>query len=225
VDIAPLEPSNCGFELAWSGHFAARFAGQPVKPAWLTIVDAHGRRHRHQGEFVITQHGIEGSLVYRLSSALREQIARDGVAMLELDLAPARDESRLMRDLSQPRKGRSTSEFIRRNAGISGVQAGLLHECVPRESLGDVASLVRAIKHLPLRLLRARPIAEAISSAGGVRIESMEASLMLKARPGVFCAGEMLDWEAPTGGYLLAASFATGRIAGTAAAAWANAGH
>ena len=224
VDIAPLMPSNCGFDLAWSDHFASRFAGQPVKPAWLTLVGADGQRQRYQGEFVITGHGIEGSLVYRLSAALRDQIARNGEAALELDLAPTRDESRLAKDLARPRNRRSTSEFIRRNAGISGVQAGLLFECAPWASLNDVDSLVHAIKHLPLKLLRARPIAEAISSAGGVRLEAMDQSLMLKMRPGVFCAGEMLDWEAPTGGYLLAASIATGRIAGAAAAAWVLAG-
>lgn len=224
ADIAPLMPSNCGFDIDWSEHFASRFAGQPVKPAWLTFVDADGHSQRHQGEFVITQHGIEGSLVYRLSASLRDAIARDGHALLELDLAPSRDESRLAKDLARPRKGRSTSEFIRRNAGISGVQAGLLHECTPRDSLNDVPRLVQAIKHLSLKLLRPRPIAEAISSAGGVRMEAMDSKLMLNARPGVFCAGEMLDWEAPTGGYLLAASLATGRIAGTSAAAWVIAG-
>jgi uncharacterized flavoprotein (TIGR03862 family) len=220
VAIAALKPANCGFDVAWSEHFASRFAGHPVKPAWLSLADADGQLQRHQGEFVISASGIEGSLVYALSAQLRETIARDGQARVELDLAPGRDIERLRRELSKPRQGRTLSEFLRRNAGIEGVQAGLLNELAPRAELGDTETLLRWIKALPLTLLAARPLAEAISTAGGVQLEALDGQLMLRALPGVFCAGEMLDWEAPTGGYLLAASFASGRRAGLGAVQW-----
>jgi uncharacterized flavoprotein (TIGR03862 family) len=223
VAISPLKPSNCGFNVAWSEHFAARFAGRPIKPALVTIndpADPAGAKHRHQGEFVITETGIEGSLIYALSARLRDAIEAHGSAEIELDLAPGRDEARLLRELSRPRQGRSLSEFLRRNAGIEGVQAGLLHERVSKADLNDPAALTRWIKALPLTLTSPRPLAEAISSAGGVLLEACDRHLMLSALPGVFCAGEMLDWEAPTGGYLLAASFAGGRIAGAGAVEW-----
>ena len=138
--------------------------------------------------------------------------------MLYLDLAPGRDSERLQRDLSKPRNGRSTSEFLRRQAGLEGVKSALLREALDKAQMDDPAVLARTIKRLPLRLLRPRPIAEAISSAGGARLEALDESLMLKSRPGTFCAGEMLDWEAPTGGYLLTACFASGFVAGNAAA-------
>lgn len=220
VGVAPLQPANCGFDHPWSEHFAARFAGQPIKPAVLTLFDDAGAAHRHQGEFVITGTGIEGSLVYALSARLRDAIAARGEARIELDLAPGRGAERLLAELSRPRKGRTLSEFLRRNAGLQGVQAGLVHELVPRADQADPVRLVQWIKALPLVLRSARPVAEAISTAGGVEAGSLDARLMLAARPGVFCAGEMLDWEAPTGGYLLAASLASGRVAGAAAAAW-----
>ncbi len=221
--VSPLRPSNCGFDLDWSEHFAARFAGQPIKPAWITLVDDDGTSRAFQGEFVVTSTGIEGSLVYALSSRLREAIARDGSVRIDLDLAPGRSEERLLRDLSRPRQGRSLSEFLRRNAGIEGVRAGLVQELVPKSASNDAAALVRWIKALPMTLRRTRPLAEAISSAGGVLLEGLDEHLMLRSTPGVFCAGEMLDWEAPTGGYLLAASFASGRVAGEGAAEWLRA--
>ena len=224
VAIAALKPANCGFDVAWSEHFSSRFAGHPVKPAWLSLTGADGHAHRHQGEFVISATGIEGSLVYALSGQLRDAIARDGQVRVELDLAPGRDADRLRRDLSKPRQGRSLSEFLRRNAGIEGVQAGLLHEIAPRAELGDAETLLRWIKALPLTLQAARPLPEAISTAGGVELEALDAQLMLRSLPGVFCAGEMLDWEAPTGGYLLAASFASGRRAGLSAVQWLRPG-
>jgi len=218
--IATLKPSNCGFDLDWSEHFAARFAGQPIKPAWLTLTDDDGSRKQFQGEFVVTSHGIEGSLIYALSSRLRDAIERNGPLRIELDLAPGRSAERILAALSRPRQGRSLSEFLRRNAGIQGVQAGLVQELVAKSDTTDPVALTRWIKALPLVLLRPRPLAEAISTAGGVVLEDLDANLMVQSRPGVFCAGEMLDWEAPTGGYLLAASFASGRIAGQAAAGW-----
>ena len=220
ADISPLKPSNCGFDLDWSEHFATRFAGHPVKPAWVTVTNADGAIRQYQGEFVITATGIEGSLIYALSSQLRDAIERDGSVRIELDLAHGRSTERLLDELSRPRKGRSLSETLRRNAGIRGVQAGLLHELLTRSELNDPVVLTSRIKALPLILRRPRPVAEAISSAGGIVLECLDRRLSLRSSPDVFCAGEMLDWEAPTGGYLLAASFASGRIAGESAARW-----
>lgn len=218
--VTPLKPSNCGFDVAWSEHFAARFAGHPIKPAWISYVDSAGEQQVQQGEFVVTATGIEGSLVYALSAQLRDAIERSGPVRIELDLAPGRDMARLVRELSRPRQGRSFYEFVRRNTGLDGVRIGLLHEVVPKSDSNDPEALARWIKALPLTLLGPRPLAEAISSAGGVAFEALDRNLMLSALPGVFCAGEMLDWEAPTGGYLLTASFASGRLAGASAANW-----
>ncbi len=220
ADIAPLQPANCGFDVGWSEHFAQRFAGAPVKPVRLAMAGPGSTLNWRQGECVATATGLEGSLVYALSSGLRERIRRDGEATLLMDLAPGRDAGRLQRDLSRPRNGRSLGEHLRRTAGIEGVKAGLLREVLDKPTLEDPARLAAAIKQLPVRLIRPRPIAEAISSAGGVRLEALDAQLMLRERPGLFCAGEMLDWEAPTGGYLLTACFASGRRAGLGAVEW-----
>lgn len=220
VDVAALKPSNCGFEIAWSEHFATRHAGQPVKPVVIEWQDATGSVVRRQGEFVVTRHGVEGSLIYALSAGLRDAIAANGSTEIRLDLAPGRDLQRLVRDLAQPRGHRSLSEHLRRHAGIEGVKAGLLYEAIPKSELHDSTRLAAAIKSLPLQLVRPRPLDEAISSAGGVRFDALDDDLMLRALPGVFCAGEMIDWEAPTGGYLLTACFASGRIAGQQAARW-----
>jgi len=224
IDVAPLLPSNCGFDIGWSEHFANRHAGAPLKPVIAHWRDDAGVEHALQGECVATATGIEGSLVYALSATLRDAIAREGQATLHLDLAPGRDLDRLRRDLAKSRAGRSISEHLRRQAGLLGAKASLLHEVLEKPQLQDAGTLARTIKRLPLVLRRARPLAEAISSAGGVRLEAMDASLMLDAVPGTFCAGEMLDWEAPTGGYLLTACFASGRRAGLAAAAWLASG-
>lgn len=217
TDIEPLKPANCGFDVAWSGFFASKFAGAPLKPVVAHWRDASGNEHALQGECVISTHGIEGSLVYAIGADLRDAIEREDAAMLYLDLAPGRDSERLRCDLSKPRNGRSASEFLRRQAGLEGVKSALLREALDKAQMDDATVLARTIKRLPLRLLRPRPIAEAISSAGGVRLEALDENLMLKSRPGTFCAGEMLDWEAPTGGYLLTACFASGRIAGRGA--------
>jgi uncharacterized flavoprotein (TIGR03862 family) len=220
VEVAPLKPSNCGFDIGWSAHLSSRYAGAPLKPVTASWHDAEGRMHTRQGECVITETGIEGSLIYALSAHLRETIATHGSALLHLDLAPDRTLERLRNDLAKPRGSRSFSEHLRRQAGISGVKAALLHEVLDSSRRDDADTLAGTIKHLPLTLKQARPLAEAISSAGGVRLEAMDDSLMLTALPGVFCAGEMLDWEAPTGGYLLTACFASGYRAGLGAAAW-----
>jgi len=220
VDIAPLQPANCGFDIDWSEHLASRFAGSPLKPVVARWRDAGGREQSLQGECVVTATGIEGSLIYALSATLRDAIARDGGTTLHLDLVPGRDEARLRRDLGKPRGGRSLSDHLRREAGVSGVRAALLYEVMDRAAMQDPAALARTLKHLPLRLLRARPIEEAISSAGGIRLEALDARLMIRALPGVFAAGEMLDWEAPTGGYLLTACFASGQRAAEGVRAW-----
>lgn len=211
--VEPLRPANCGFEVAWTPYFRDRFAGQPVK----SVAASHGGR-RQEGEFVITETGLEGSLVYAFSAGLREEIARAGVAVLHLDLVPGRETQRLAADLAKPRGSRTLSDHLRRQAGLDAVKGSLLREVLSAEDLADPFLLAAALKALPLRLVGTRPLDEAISTAGGVAFEDLDARLMLRARPGVFCAGEMLDWEAPTGGYLLTACWATGRAAGEGAA-------
>ncbi len=215
IDIAPLKPANCGFDVAWSPYFAERFAGQPVKPVVASVA---GRRQ--QGEFNITATGIEGGLIYALSAPLRDALATEGSAVLHLDLVPGKTLERLTADLSRPRGRDSLANHLRRRAGIEGVKAGLLRELLPFETLTAADRLAAAIKHLPLPLTATRPLDEAISTAGGVGFQALDENLMLRALPGVFCAGEMLDWEAPTGGYLLTACFATGRAAGVGVRTW-----
>ncbi len=218
VDLAPLVPSNCGFDGAWSEFFRSRFAGEPLKSVALRFGAFH-----QQGEFVVTAGGVEGSLVYAASSLLRDRIAADGHATFELDLLPMRSLEWVTHELTHPRGPRSLSTHLKTRLHLAGVKAGLLWELVPKAVQADPAALAQAIKALPIRVTAARPIAEAISSAGGVRFEGLDDRLMLRALPGVFVAGEMLDWEAPTGGYLLTACFSTAHLAGQGAAAWAAA--
>jgi len=220
ADIAPLHPSNCGFDGAWSSVFVQRFAGQPVKTVALSTDSASGLHEQRQGEFVISAHGIEGSAVYALSATLRDALSATGRADLVVDLAPTRDVHQLQLALTRSSARRSLTEHLRRAIGFDGVKTGLLYELLPREVMNDPARLATAIKSLRIPLLRPRPLAEAISTAGGVRFQALDTRLMLTAVPGVFCAGEMIDWEAPTGGYLLTACFASGLIAGRGAAAW-----
>jgi uncharacterized flavoprotein (TIGR03862 family) len=222
VPIAPLRPANCGFECSWSEHFRTRFAGQPVKPVVLSFTDDRGVEHRRQGELMVTEHGLEGGLIYALSALLREAIAQQGQATIHLDLVPGRTLERLTAELARPRGAASLAKHLKARAGIEGVKAGLVREVLTGAQLDDPAVLARTLKALPLRLTATRPIDEAISSAGGVMFEALEEHLMLRNLPGVFCAGEMLDWEAPTGGYLLTACFASGRAAGLGALAWLN---
>ena len=220
VSVAALQPSNCGFDIGWSEHLASRFAGEPLKPVVAHWRDADGVAQQRQGECVITATGIEGSLVYALSPMLRDAIARDDATTLILDLLPGRDEADLSRRLAKPRGSRSLSEHLRREAGVSGVRAALLYEVLDKAALADPARIARTLKRFPFQLQRPRPIAEAISSAGGIRLEALDTHLMLREVPGVFAAGEMLDWEAPTGGYLLTACFASGRHAARGVIDW-----
>lgn len=220
VAIAPLLPANSGFEVRWTAHFRDRFAGQPLKPVGLRHRCADGTVAQQVGEIMISREGIEGGLVYALSAALRETLAVDGEARIELDLAPDWSVERLTRELARPRGSRSMANHLRSRVRLQGVKAGLLREVVPAADFAEPARLAQAIKALPLRLSATRPLDEAISTAGGVAFEALDRHLMLKAMPGVFCAGEMIDWEAPTGGYLLTACFASGRAAGVGADAW-----
>ncbi|QAU35376.1 TIGR03862 family flavoprotein [Janthinobacterium sp. 17J80-10] len=220
VDVAPLVPANCAFEADWSAHFRERYAGHPVKPVAFSWTGADGVMTHRQGEFVVNASGIEGSLVYAASAGLRDEIARSGSAMVHIDLAPGKSLQRVIDEVAHPRGSRSLSSHLQGRVGISGVKAGLLRECLDKEAFADPARLAAAIKALPLRLRAVRPIAEAISSAGGVQFEALDAGLMARCLPGVFCAGEMLDWEAPTGGYLLTACFASGHRAAAGVMAW-----
>jgi uncharacterized flavoprotein (TIGR03862 family) len=223
VEVAPLQPANCGFERTWSAHFGQKFAGAPVKRVCARFVDAQGTSHERMGEFVITATGVEGSLIYAASAALREAITREGQVTLLLDLSPNKSVERLTHEIGKPRGARSMGSHLQSQAGIAGVHAGLLRELAPPDAFQHPAALAGFVKALPLTLSATRPIDEAISSAGGVRWNALNLGLMLHAMPGTFCAGEMLDWEAPTGGYLLTACFATGRAAGLGIRAWFDA--
>jgi hypothetical protein len=225
VAIAPLQPANCGFDVArqsaggeiaagWSEHFRSRHVGAPVKGVRLRWTQPDGRVAERIGEFVITEGGIEGSLVYAASAGIREAIAAEGHAIVTLDLLAQRSAESVSGALSQPRGSRSLSTHLKARLGLEGLRLALMYELLPRELLADPLRLAAALKAMPLRLRAARPLAEAISTAGGVRFDALDERLMLAALPGVFCAGEMLDWEAPTGGYLLTACFSTGIAAG-----------
>ena len=221
VALTPLAPANCGFDVGWSAHFSSRYAGAPLLTVAAGYEEQDGGIAWRKGQFVITGGGVEGSLVYALSAPLRDQIARIGSATLWLDLAPDHDAERVFDEVTRPRGSRSMSSHLQSRLGIKGVKAGLLHECLSREEYADPARLAAGIKRLPVKLLRTRPIDEAISSAGGVQFGALaDTTSMLAALPGAFVAGEMVDWEAPTGGYLLTACFASGRAAGRDALAW-----
>ncbi|MFL9582353.1 TIGR03862 family flavoprotein [Stenotrophomonas sp. AB1(2024)] len=215
IGIAPLKPANCGFDIEWTPYFRDRQAGAPLKPVVAHWMGLDGREHTQQGECVITANGIEGSLIYALAADLRDTLARDGHVQLQLDLLPGQTEAQLLAKLHKPRQGRSFGEHLRRQLGLSGVKSALLFEVLGKDA-GQLPAetIAAALKRLALSPLRPRPIDEVISTAGGVRLEVLDDALMLREVPGTFCAGEMLDWEAPTGGYLLTACFASGLRAG-----------
>ncbi|MYM86056.1 TIGR03862 family flavoprotein [Rugamonas sp. FT82W] len=217
--VAPLVPANCGFDVDWSEHFSSRHAGEPLTTVAIISTGADGKEFRKQGQFVVTQGGVEGSLIYALSAALRDQITANGSTTIHLDLLPDLSPQRVADEVGRPRGARSMASHLQSRLGLKGVKAGLLRECLGKEDYADEDRLARAIKRLPVRLLRPRPIDEAISSAGGVRWDALEGT-MLKSAPGVFVAGEMVDWEAPTGGYLLTACLAGGQAAGRDVLAW-----
>jgi len=216
VEVAPLQAANCGFDvwgregLGWTAHFADRCAGQPLKSVVLNIGHSGAADFwSRKGECVVTSSGLEGSLIYAASARLRDDLQK-GEAWLSFDLLPDRSLAQVQEEVARPRGSRSLSSHLKSRLGLQGVKAGLLHELLPREDWMNPQLLARAIKGLPVRLKSARPVEEAISTAGGVRRQALTPGLMLKACPGVYCAGEMLDWEAPTGGYLLTACLASG---------------
>lgn len=253
--MAPLQPSNCGFDVAarpdspaqvaaavadpgetrreflmeligkspvpqvgWTTHFASRFAGQPFKSVAIHFTDSQGRSFSRKGEFVATATGVEGSLIYAVSPLLRDEIAAHGSATFLLDLLPDKSPEQVLVEVRHPRGSRSLSSHLKSRLNLDGIKAAMLYELLGKDAIADPVQLAAGIKALPVRVLAARPIDEAISSAGGVMFEAMDAQLRLKmpeaAGQPVFCAGEMLDWEAPTGGYLLTACLASGRAAG-----------
>jgi len=236
IDVMPLRPSNCGFDVAarpvgraetvgtessnsgWSTYFASRFAGQPFKSVAIDVTDSLGRKFSRRGEFVVTATGVEGSLVYAASSLLRDDIERTGRATFTLDLLPDKSAQQVLTEVRHPRGSRSLSSHLKSRLGLEGIKAAILHELLDKEAMADPAKLAAAIKALPITVIRTRPIDEAISSAGGVSFDALDADLKIKASQpasgAIFCAGEMLDWEAPTGGYLMTACFASGRAAG-----------
>ncbi len=216
VALASLLPANCGFDKqgGWSAHFTDRFAGQPFKSVALRVATSDGRKFQHKGEFVLTSGGVEGSLIYAASNLLRDEILAHGSATFELDLLPDMSFDRVLVEVSHPRGSRSLSSHLKGRLHLDGIKAAILHELLSKAQMHDSATLAAAIKALPISLAAPRPIDEAISSAGGVRFEAMDKNLSLTQWRGVFCAGEMLDWEAPTGGYLLTACLASGYRAG-----------
>ncbi len=215
VKVEALKPSNCGFEVAWSPHFKEKFDGHPVKSVVLSFGG-----FRQQGEFIITKEGVEGSLIYAASALMRDAIATKESVVMLLDLAPDRTQAQLAERLSKSRGSRTMASHLEKAVGIKGVKAGLLREFVPKDEFANMEQLAFHIKQLPVPLTAARPLDEAISSAGGVSFESLDENLMVKNIPGMFCAGEMLDWEAPTGGYLITGCMASGRWAGKGAMEW-----
>ena len=247
VAVAPLRPSNCGFDvlrgqaptgetrraflqellgrtpeptIGWTPVFAERFAGQPFKTVALDFTDSQGRSFSRRGEFVVTATGVEGSLVYAVSHLLRDEIDAHGHATFHLDLLPDHSPERVLVEVRHPRGSRSLSSHLKSRLNLDGIKAGVLYEHLGKDGMNDPVALAHAIKALPITVVATRPLDEAISTAGGVAFEALDEHLMATAAPGVFCAGEMLDWEAPTGGYLLTASMASGRVAGAGALAW-----
>ena len=247
VAVAPLRPSNCGFDVlradapagetrrafvqeligrtpvpavGWTPHVVERFAGQPFKTVALAFTDSQGRTFSRRGEFVATATGVEGSLVYAASHLLRDEIEAHGHATFHLDLLPDHTPERVLVEVRHPRGSRSLSSHLKSRLGLDGIKAGILYEHLGKDGMNDPVALAHAIKALPITVVATRPIDEAISTAGGVAFEALDTHLMAHALPGVFCAGEMLDWEAPTGGYLLTASLASGRVAGLGALHW-----
>jgi uncharacterized flavoprotein (TIGR03862 family) len=226
VDVAPLVPANCGFDVSvgsrkgWSEHLRTKFAGTPLKSVVLSCTDAQGHTFSRKGEMVITEHGIEGSLVYAASALLRDEIARTGQAQLTLNLRPDFVAEHVQAEVRHPRGSRSLSSHLKSRLNLQAVHLALLHEVLTKDALNDPVQLAHAIEHLPITAIATRPLDEAISSAGGVKLEALDGALMALHAPGVFVAGEMLDWEAPTGGYLLSACLASGRHAAKGALAY-----
>jgi hypothetical protein len=224
IEVTPLAPANCGFIAGWSNVFSKRFEGQPLKRVELSFA---GRTVR--SEAIVTRSGLEGGAIYALSASLREAVTVHGQAVVHIDLRPDMAAAALERRLCAPRGKQSLATFLRKAVALSPVAIGLLHEATLAlpERLSDMApaTLASLIKSAAVRLIGMAPLAGAISTAGGIAFEEIDESFMLRRRPGVFVAGEMLDWEAPTGGYLLQAAFSTGAAAARGALAWLGREH
>ena len=217
VNVVPLQSANSGFDVSWSDYLRDKFAGSHIKSVVMRFADVHNRSETRRGELMLTRHGVEGSLVYAYSRRLREALAKQGSATFYLDLMPDRSSQAVATELARSRGARSFSSHLQSRLGLGGIKVALLHEVLDKAALADPQRLAHAIKALPVTVRAIRPVAEAISTAGGVALDELGAGLMLRKVPGVFVAGEMLDWEAPTGGYLLTACLALGRAAGQGA--------
>lgn len=222
VGVAPLKPSNCGFEVPWSDFVRERFAGTPLKNVAVSITPLDGKKIYKKGEFVLSDYGVEGSLIYAISAPLRDLIDSKGDQPAEfyIDWLPHLNQTQIHKKLEQPRKGMSFANVLRKKLNVPALTNAMLKECCPTLDANDSAAVAAAIKTMPVRPTSTRPIDEAISSAGGVTFDAVNDDLMLNALEGVFVAGEMIDWEAPTGGYLLTACFATGKRAGEGLVRW-----
>lgn len=217
--VEPFEPANCGFERTWSAYFCERFAGVALKTVGLRL-ERNGDIRK--GQFVLSSYGVEGSLIYAHAREIRTRIRDVGYCDLYLDLLPDRSLAGVQSLLQAPRGSRSWASHLKSRLGLQAVHIALLYECLDQSMWEDSEALAAALKCFTLRVSAPRPIDEAISCAGGLSFDELDENLMLKRKPGCFFAGEMLDWEAPTGGYLLTACFATGVAAGRSAVAWLN---
>ena len=224
IELTELKPSNCGFELVWSDYFRQRFAAQPLKSVRLKFKNSLGQEWGQPGELMISDYGLEGGLIYALSAPIRDEIRQHGQTRIELDLLPDWSKDKIIARLNKPRGKQSFSTYLRKALSLDPLRIALLREVLSAQLLEQTETLADSLKALPIVLTSARPLAEAISSAGGVSFAALDKNRMLTELPGVFCAGEMLDWEAPTGGYLLTACFATGRAAGQGVLDWLNTG-
>ncbi|WP_233402516.1 TIGR03862 family flavoprotein [Marinomonas transparens] len=220
IAIEPLQSANCGFYSEWSDHLKTKFAGYPLKGIAFSFTLNDGGVVSKKGECILTQDGMEGSLIYAFSKYIRDEINESGTASLLIDFLPLQSTEQLIKKLGKTKPKESFSKYLKRTLGISGVKNALLHETFQKEDMQTPESLARCLKAVPVSFYKTKPIEEVISSAGGVCQNSVNDQLMLQTIPGVFCAGEMLDWEAPTGGYLLTACFATGRLAGQGVCRW-----
>jgi len=212
LNISPLKPANMGFNVSWSEVFKEKFSGTPLKNVELSFTDIHGKTQSKLGELLVNENGVEGNLIYTYSKFLREQLEQNSPFTIYLDLFPHRSEDKLVQDLSKSRGKQSLSAFWKRQ-GLSGVTASLLREVLTKEMLNEAALVASTLKKFPLTLESSRPLKEAISTAGGLCFTNLDKHLMLKEFPSVFCIGEMLDWEAPTGGYLLTGVMGQGKQA------------
>lgn len=220
VEVEKLKSANSGFKVNWTDFFCEKFSGQPLKSVTASITKATGEVYKKQGDLMVSTSGLEGGLMYALSAFARDAIEQQGKAILYLDLCPNKSESQLTEKLSQSQGKNTLSKHLKNKIGLQGIKTALLYEQKDKTYFSDPAKLAHLIKQFPITLTATNPVAEAISTAGGVSFTALDENQMLVNVPGVFCAGEMLDWEAPTGGYLLSACFSSGYAAGQGIAKW-----